>query len=114
MSKSKTSSPAVDRGLEVERVEVSTLLNDPANVRKHNERNLESIKASLARFGQQKPIVVGRDGVVIAGNGTLAAARSPTTGRPSSRSGTRSLSRSNSPRSRSRTRNCSLRPGSTN
>lgn len=76
MSKSKTSSPAVDRGLEVERVEVSTLLNDPANVRKHNERNLESIKASLARFGQQKPIVVGRDGVVIAGNGTLAAARS--------------------------------------
>ena len=76
MSKSKTSSPAVDRGLEVERVEVSTLLNDPANVRKHNERNLDSIKASLARFGQQKPIVVGRDGVVIAGNGTLAAARS--------------------------------------
>jgi site-specific DNA-methyltransferase (adenine-specific) len=76
MIKSKTSSPAVDRGLEVERVEVSTLLNDPANVRKHNERNLDSIKASLARFGQQKPIVVGRDGVVIAGNGTLAAARS--------------------------------------
>ena len=47
---------------------------DPANVRKHNEKNLHAIMASLKRFGQQKPIVVGSDNIVIAGNGTLEAA----------------------------------------
>jgi len=49
---------------------------DPANVRTHNEKNLKAIKASLSRFGQQKPIVVDSNGVVVAGNGTLAAADS--------------------------------------
>jgi ParB-like chromosome segregation protein Spo0J len=34
------------------------------------------VATSLARFGQQKPIVVDPSGVVIAGNATLAAARS--------------------------------------
>ncbi len=77
MARSKTSSQGVVRGLEVERVEVASLVKDPANVRRHSEKNLEAIKGSLARFGQQKPIVVGADGVVIAGNGTLAAAQSP-------------------------------------
>jgi len=76
MTRSKTSSRDVAQGLEVERVEVSSLVKDPANVRRHSEKNLEAIKGSLARFGQQKPIVVGADGVVIAGNGTLAAAQS--------------------------------------
>lgn len=56
-------------------VDVDELLQDPANVRQHSTRNIETIKASLARFGQQKPIVVDGDGVVVAGNGTLHAAR---------------------------------------
>lgn len=56
-------------------VAVDKLLQDPANVRQHSTRNIETIKASLARFGQQKPIVVDGDGVVVAGNGTLHAAR---------------------------------------
>ncbi len=48
---------------------------DPDNARKHDKRNLDAIKASLEKFGQQKPIVVdGRD-VVLAGNGTLMAAK---------------------------------------
>ena len=54
---------------------VSELSNDPANARKHNERNIESIVASLRRFGQQKPIVIDSSGVVRAGNGTLEAAK---------------------------------------
>jgi DNA modification methylase len=58
-----------------ERVTVASLLFDAANVRKHGERNLDAIKASLARFGQQKPIVVDGDGIVRAGNGTLMAAK---------------------------------------
>lgn len=54
---------------------IEELVNDPANVRKHGQRNIETIKASLVRFGQQKPIVVDEGGVVVAGNGTLHAAR---------------------------------------
>ncbi len=61
--------------MKTERVTVASLLFDPANVRKHGERNLDSIKSSLARFGQQKPIVVDADGIVRAGNGTLMAAK---------------------------------------
>ena len=49
---------------------------DPANARKHPERNLEVIKSSLRDFGQRKPIIVRRDGMIVeAGNGTLAAAK---------------------------------------
>jgi len=59
----------------VEDVPVDSLQFDPANVRKHPEQNLAAIKASLSRFGQQKPIVVGAGNVVVAGNGTLAAAK---------------------------------------
>lgn len=59
----------------VERVHVDELKLDPKNARKHPDRNLAAIRASLERFGQQKPIVVKKDGTVIAGNGTLEAAR---------------------------------------
>ena len=62
--------------MKTEQVKVKNLLNDPANVRKHDDRNIESIKASLQRFGQQKPIVVNELGRVVAGNGTLMAAKS--------------------------------------
>lgn len=54
---------------------ISELRLDPQNARKHSEKNLKAIAASLEKFGQRKPIVVHR-GVVIAGNGTLAAAKS--------------------------------------
>lgn len=54
---------------------LDTLILDPSNARKHSPKNLEAIKGSLAKFGQQKPIVVGKDNIVIAGNGTLEAAR---------------------------------------
>lgn len=54
---------------------VESLTVDPNNARSHPDRNLDAIKESLARFGQQKPIVVAKNGVVLAGNGTLAAAR---------------------------------------
>lgn len=59
----------------IEMLDTAALTADPRNARLHNRRNLEAIKASLLRFGQQKPIVVDGDGIVRAGNGTLAAAR---------------------------------------
>ena len=54
---------------------ISELSEDPANVRVHGDKNMEAINGSLRRFGQQHPIVVDADGVVISGNGRLAAAR---------------------------------------
>jgi len=55
-------------------ISVADLSLDPSNVRKHSRRNLDAIKASLRKFGQQKPIVVDAKGIVLAGNGTLTAA----------------------------------------
>lgn len=60
--------------LVVESVAIVELKKDPRNARKHPERNLSAVRSSLERFGQQKPIVIGKDGTVIAGNGTLEAA----------------------------------------
>ncbi len=53
---------------------ISELIPDQRNVRLHDEQNLEAVRKSLERFGQQKPIVISPDGVVVAGNGTVAAA----------------------------------------
>lgn len=53
---------------------VSELRKDPRNARRHSERDLSVLRRSLREHGQQKPIVVLRDGTVIAGNGTLEAA----------------------------------------
>jgi ParB-like chromosome segregation protein Spo0J len=58
-----------------ETISVADLSLDPSNVRKHSRRNLDAIKASLRKFGQQKPIVVDAKGIVLAGNGTLTAAQ---------------------------------------
>jgi ParB/RepB/Spo0J family partition protein len=62
------------QGERVETVLISTISKDPANVRRHNRKNLDAIKASLRAFGQQKPIVVSKTGIVLAGNGTMEAA----------------------------------------
>ena len=60
--------------MKIEKVAVESLSVDPANVRTHGSRNLDAIKASLRRFGQQKPIVVDASNIVRAGNGTLESA----------------------------------------
>jgi hypothetical protein len=59
----------------VEQVPLSELHLDPANVRTHPDRNRSAIRASLARFGLQKPVVIDANNVVRAGNGTVEAAR---------------------------------------
>jgi hypothetical protein len=57
-------------------VPVGSLVFDAANARKHGDRNMDAIKASLARWGQRTPIVVQRSGMIVrAGNGRLAAAK---------------------------------------
>lgn len=61
--------------MKLETVPLDTLKPDPSNAREHSKKNLDAIEASLERFGQQKPIVVDETGTVIAGNGTLEAAK---------------------------------------
>lgn len=57
-------------------VPISSLNEDTANARRHPERNLEAIKASLAARGQHAPLVVQEEGrVVRVGNGRLRAAK---------------------------------------
>lgn len=57
-------------------VSIDSLTPDPDNARRHTDRNLDSIAASLRAYGQRKPIVVQKQGMVVrAGNGTLDAAK---------------------------------------
>ena len=56
------------------KIQITQLSLDPTNARKHSQRNLDAIAASLKKFGQRKPIVVHK-GIVLAGNGTLEAAK---------------------------------------
>jgi len=60
--------------MKVEKVPISSLKADPANARKHPQKNLDAIAGSLSTFGQQRPLVVW-ESIVIAGNGTLEVAR---------------------------------------
>ena len=60
-------------------VPIADLTPDPGNARKHDERNLRAIQASLTKHGQISPIAVQKmpDGalVVRAGNGRMEAAQ---------------------------------------
>src|SRR5688572_27780703 len=57
-------------------VAIDTLTPDPRNARLHNAQNLDAIARSLNDNGQVKALSTDADGVVLVGNGTLAAARS--------------------------------------
>lgn len=61
--------------MKVEKRLISELSLDPNNARKHPVKNIDSIKGSLKKFGIQKPIVIDAKNIVIAGNGTLEAAK---------------------------------------
>jgi len=65
----------LESSMTVERVPLDSVVPDPANARVHPQHNLEAIHGSLARFGQQKPIVIDQAGVIRAGNGTYVAAK---------------------------------------
>ncbi len=75
MSKLPKPIHAVAAKLRGQLVAISDITPDPANLREHDDRSIDAIKASLKRFEQQKPIVIDRRGVVVAGHGTLEAAK---------------------------------------
>jgi ParB-like chromosome segregation protein Spo0J len=61
--------------MKVERIKVAELRHDDQNARAHDQINLKAIAGSLEQFGQRKPIVITQDNKVVAGNGTLTAAK---------------------------------------
>ena len=63
--------------MKIVEVFLDELIEDSANARIHDKRNLDAIRNSLQRFGQVEPLVVRKDtNVVVGGNGRLAAMRS--------------------------------------
>lgn len=66
--------PHLNPALEKFLVPIASLKFDPKNPRTHSTRNIQTIKHSLAEYGQQIPIIT-KDSIVIKGNGTLQAAK---------------------------------------
>lgn len=63
-------------GLRSLAVPIAELNPDPANARRHDDKNIAAIRGSLAQFGQRRPAVVQRSGMIVrAGNGMLRAAQ---------------------------------------
>lgn len=66
----------IAEGLRSLALPIASLTLDPANARKHPERNLAAVENSLRRFGQRIPIVVQKQGMVVrAGNARLDCAK---------------------------------------
>lgn len=59
----------------LENIQIKDLILDPQNARLHDKRNLEAIAGSLKKFGQRKPIVIDANNTIVAGNGTVTAAK---------------------------------------
>lgn len=61
--------------MSAKRVRIDAIRADEDNARVHDARQVDAIARSLVTFGQRRPIVLDDHGTVIAGNGTLAAAK---------------------------------------
>jgi ParB-like chromosome segregation protein Spo0J len=61
--------------VKIETLQIKDLTPDPQNARQHDDKNLKAIQGSLKEFGQRKPIVITEEGVIVAGNGTVEAAK---------------------------------------
>ena len=62
--------------MEMEKIGIDRLREDPLNLRHHGNENIEMIKSSLKESGQYKPLIVDRDTMTVRiGNGRLRAMR---------------------------------------
>jgi ParB-like chromosome segregation protein Spo0J len=59
----------------VEHWSIDKLIPYARNARTHSPTQIDQIAASIAEFGFTNPILVGSDGVIVAGHGRLEAAR---------------------------------------
>lgn len=60
--------------MQIEELEIVDLIPDPQNARSHDEANIKAIAGSLRQFGQRKPVVISKENIIVAGNGTVEAA----------------------------------------
>jgi ParB-like chromosome segregation protein Spo0J len=68
---------ADEHDLKITTVALDDLVPDPANARRHDQRNLDAIRGSLARWGQVEPVLVQRGTRrIVAGHGRIEAMRS--------------------------------------
>ena len=61
--------------MQVVSVPISLPVPHPQNTRQHPEANILAIMASIKKFGQQTPIVLGADHRILKGNGTFEACK---------------------------------------
>lgn len=61
--------------LMVQSVPIDSISPDTRNARRHPERQLAALAASLAEFGQRRPLVITSSRIIVAGNGTWQAAK---------------------------------------
>ena len=73
--KSLSGKPVRNLEIEIGRWPVDRLIPSDANPRTHTPDQVAQIAASIREFGFVNPILVGADGVIIAGEGRLQAAR---------------------------------------
>ncbi len=59
----------------IEQWSLTRLLPYAKNARTHSDEQIAQIAASIVEFGFSNPILVGSDGVIVAGDGRLVAAR---------------------------------------
>jgi ParB-like chromosome segregation protein Spo0J len=59
----------------VERWPIERLIPHARNARTHSEEQVAQIAGSIAEFGFVNPVLVGDDGVMVAGHGRILAAR---------------------------------------
>ena len=59
----------------IEHWSIDKLIPYARNARTHSPAQIDQIAASIAEFGFTNPILVGSDGVIVAGHGRLEAAR---------------------------------------
>jgi DNA modification methylase len=65
----------VNLDLHIERWPIERLIPFARNPRTHSDEQVAQIAASIVEFGWTNPVLVGADGVIIAGHARLAAAR---------------------------------------
>jgi hypothetical protein len=70
-----TNPERVLRDLAVEFWPIDRLIPYARNARTHTDKQIAEVAASIVEFGWTNPILVGGDGIVIAGHARLAAAR---------------------------------------
>lgn len=75
MTAASNSSLPVRRSLMIEHVPLDTLTPDPLNARHHKPAQIKQIARSIEAFAFNAPVLIDRDGKILAGHGRVLACR---------------------------------------